>query len=169
MVSGGPRIRSGSPPDPNALRRERDGKEWINLPRSGRAGDPPEWPIETSQPSVAEVSMWARLWRKPQAILWEADGAVDLVALYVRAYLEAMEPFAPHAARTSVRQYAEMLLLTDASLVRAKVVINPDEMIAARRGAPAPAHARATGTTGSASGIRGRLNVVPPPPEGNDE
>jgi hypothetical protein len=44
-VKGGARARSGPAPDPNALRRERDGNTWIDLPAEGRAGPPPEWPL----------------------------------------------------------------------------------------------------------------------------
>ena len=38
--------RSGPPPDPNALHRERDGDTWTTLPKSGREGPIPEWPLE---------------------------------------------------------------------------------------------------------------------------
>lgn len=37
----------------------------------------------------AELSMWSRLWRKPQAVMWSRLGLEDQVAAYVRAYLEA--------------------------------------------------------------------------------
>jgi hypothetical protein len=46
MARGGARARSGPPPDPNALRRDRkDDAAWIILPAAGRQGDPPEWPL----------------------------------------------------------------------------------------------------------------------------
>ena len=37
----------------------------------------------------AEVSMWERLWRKPQAFMWEQLGLEDQVAAYVRAFIES--------------------------------------------------------------------------------
>jgi hypothetical protein len=44
-MKGGARARSGPPPDPQALRRDRDGKNWIVLPAAGRDGPAPEWPL----------------------------------------------------------------------------------------------------------------------------
>lgn len=47
MASGGARARSGPPPDPTALRRDRksDSAKWVILPAEGRQGPTPEWPL----------------------------------------------------------------------------------------------------------------------------
>ena len=45
MPRGGARIGSGPPPDLNALKRVRDGKEWVRLPQKGiSARSVPRWP-----------------------------------------------------------------------------------------------------------------------------
>ena len=75
MSSGGARARSGPPPDPNALRRDRpsDRDGWVTLPAEGRQGDAPEWPLVGQ--SDREAELWAAEWRRPQAVQWELTGA----------------------------------------------------------------------------------------------
>jgi len=121
--SGGARSHSGPPPNPNALRRQRDGKEWTKLPAAGRLEPAPEWPDEVSEASERELLMWRRIWMLPQAIVWEADRVHDMVAFYVRTYLEAMRPGAGAQARTFVKQMSEALLLTPATLAQQRYVI----------------------------------------------
>src|SRR5690606_10612763 len=87
MPKGGARTRSGPPPDPNALRRARDASEWTVLPAAGRQGPPPEWPLPTS--SRRERDVWAELWTRPQAVVWERQRQHHEVALYVRRLVEA--------------------------------------------------------------------------------
>lgn len=121
--SGGARTRSGPQANPNALRRQRDGKEWTKLPAVGRLGLAPEWPDEVAEPNDEELLMWRRIWMLPQACVWEADHAEDMVAFYVRTYLEAMQPRAGAQARTFVGQMSEKLLLTPGSLSQQRYVI----------------------------------------------
>jgi hypothetical protein len=121
--SGGARSHSGPPPDPNALKRQRDGKEWTKLPAVGRLEAAPEWPDEVDPANEQELLMWRRIWMSPQAIIWEADHVQDMVAFYVRTYLEAMHPRAGAQARTFVKQMSEALLLTPAALGSQKYVI----------------------------------------------
>jgi hypothetical protein len=47
MPRGGARVNSGPPPDPHALRRDRkdDVAGWRTLPRGGRRGQTPKWPL----------------------------------------------------------------------------------------------------------------------------
>lgn len=97
-----------------------------------------------------ELAMWERVWHTPQAVVWEADGAEDAVALYVRTYLEASRPEAPAALRTLVRQQAEALLLTPLALSQGKYVIDVPLPGAAEAypepgDAPAPAPGSADG------------------------
>lgn len=194
MPRGGARLRSGPPPDMNALRRERDGKDWTKLPAAGRTGDPPPWPLpedvvtavklertrqkaanlredwmhaegraaaalgrklEACEEELAvleataeraeadEQEMWRRLWRTPQALVWEADGVADLVAMYVRAFLEASQPDAAAQKRLVSKQFADSLLLTTPALHSARYVIVPtaeddEDDAPASPGKPAP-------------------------------
>lgn len=115
--SGGARSRSGSPPDPNALRRDRaDDKGWVELPSTGRGGDPPRFPL--SRPTQRELAIWAREWARPQAIMWSQLGLELEVAMYVRAVRRAESPKAPVALFSQVRQSMESLGITEAGLAR---------------------------------------------------
>ncbi len=112
MPSGGARNRSGPPPDPNALRRDRpsDAKEWRTLSAEGRSGPPPSWPL--SRATSRELQLWEREWRRPQAVVWEENGQELEVAMCVRSLRDAEKPNAPVAARTLVRQQMDALGLT---------------------------------------------------------
>lgn len=110
MPKGGARTRSGPPPDPNALKRERDAGEWTILPAEGREGATPDWPL--TEQSVREVVLWERLWRMPQALMWERYGQEFEVALYVRRLAEAEKPDSAVVLSTLVRQIADSLGLT---------------------------------------------------------
>lgn len=152
MTSGGARARSGPPPDPNALRRDRktDG-EWTLLPAEGRAGDPPVWPLTEQVPR--EVELWASLWCRPQAVQWEALGQQIEVALYVRRLGEAELPESTTALGTLVRQMADALGLTIPGLrVNRWKIAGDDKPAAKRDGHPAPS---ATGPN-----ARSRFTVV---------
>lgn len=99
--------RSGPPPDPNALRRDRDGKDWITLPES-RKGAVPAWPLDVA-PNAAEKALWKKMWRKPQAVMWEQQDQHLEVALYVRRFIEASQPKAPTSLTTVVKQMSDSL------------------------------------------------------------
>lgn len=118
MPKGGARAFSGPAPDPQALSRDRpsDRASWTILPASGREGEVPAWPL--SDPSVREIELWRRMWRKPQAIVWERNGQEDEVAMYVRSLTAAELPNAFVAARTLVRQQQEALGLSMPGLLR---------------------------------------------------
>lgn len=111
---GGARVRSGPPPDPNALRRERDKGEWRTLPAAGRTGDPPVWPL--TRQTARERDLWAAEWQRPQAVAWEDLGMAQQVALYVRTLVDAERPKATVASRTLVRQFWDALGLSVAGL-----------------------------------------------------
>lgn len=116
MPSGGARGRSGPPPDPNALRRDRDGGGWTTLPAAGRDGDPPAWPL--SRATRREMELWASEWRRPQAVMWERNGQELEVALYVRAVRVAEKVSAPVAARNAVIRMQEALGISLPGLAR---------------------------------------------------
>lgn len=117
MAKGGARARSGPPPDPNALRRDRpsDG-EWVSLPAEGRDGPPPEWPLE--QQTDREAVLWELFWSLPQAVMWERHRQEHFVALYVRRAAEAERRDAPTALTTLVKQMSEDLGISTGGLHR---------------------------------------------------
>ena len=119
MASGGARGNAGRVADPNALRRERSGDSasWTSLaPFDGPA---PEWPLsENLENGVREMTIWERLWRRPQASEWSRLGLEDEVALYARYLAEAEAPDASSAVRTLVKQHQELLGLSTAGLNR---------------------------------------------------
>lgn len=136
MPSGGARTRSGPPPDPTALRRDRksDG-EWTVLPTEGRSGAAPAWPLtEHDEPAAAarEASLWERLWSTPQAAQWEKLGQDLEVALYVRRLAEAEQPGATANLATLVRQMADALGLTIPGLRTNRWKIAADQVTAKR-------------------------------------
>jgi hypothetical protein len=118
------------------LRRDRksDG-EWLILPAEGRPGDPPAWPFPTF--NDREIELWATLWTRPVAVLWERDRQVEYVALYVRTFVEAEQREASASQRTLVRQMAGELLLTIPAMHSARVKIATDELADKRNDGPA--------------------------------
>jgi hypothetical protein len=147
MPKGGARTRSGPAPDPTALRRERDAGEWTILPAEGRKGATPDWPFE--EQSVREAVLWERLWRMPQALMWERYGQDFEVALYVRRLAEAEKPDSAVVLSTLVRQIADSLGLTTPGMRSNRWRIDrpseeeePTGSIEAPAGAPISARAR---------------------------
>jgi len=152
MASGGARARSGPPPDPNALRRDRpsDQAEWITLPAAGRPGDPPVWPLPSSV--KRERDLWARLWAMPQAVEWERQGLELTVGMYVRRFVIGEKRSAPPAALTIIRQLADSLGLTTPGLRANRWKIS-DSLVPAMGVAPVSSRAGLEST-------RNRLRVV---------
>ena len=149
MSSGGARATSGPAPDPMALRRDRDRSGWTHLPAEGRQGETPTWPL--SRPTARETALWDAEWRRPQAVMWEANHQELEVAIYVRTLRQAESPRASVAMRTLLRQHQEALGLSLPGLHRNRWII-------ATTAAPARP-AAATGTEGRPS-IRERMKVV---------
>lgn len=210
MPSGGARAGAGRKPDPNALRRQRDGKEWVKLRPEGRGDAPaPEWPLMPDAAEAAEVEfltekigqlredwgeaeakaarsiaakldkaerelailtariagrekqereLWERLWKLPQAAVWEADSTVLQVGLYTRAFLDAQRPGAGAAERTLAARLAGELLLTTPSLHAMRYVIDTTLSGAAPADLVGEAAARPKATT--STGGRSRFQVV---------
>lgn len=142
MASGGARARSGPAPDQNALHQK---GEWTELPRE-RFGAVPAWPMSTQTDREAEV--WAAMWRKPQAILWERDLMVEQVALYVRGLVRGEDLDAPTTLLTWLRQMGSELMLTPDGLARQRLRIRPAE---SKMNDDAPVRT---------SSVKGRLRVV---------
>lgn len=64
----------------------------------------------------AELALWEKLWRTPQAVEWEALGWLDEVALYTRWMVLAAS--GDLAAGKEARQYADRLGLTPLAMAR---------------------------------------------------
>jgi hypothetical protein len=150
MVKGGARTRSGPPPDPNALSRERDVGEWTVLPAEGRTAPAPTWPLVEQK--ARESELWAALWAKPQALMWERYSQEYEVALYVRRFVEAEEYDSSVALSTLIRQMADSLGLTTPGMRSNRWRISAEE--------PAPTARQSEGGPRRAS-ARDRLKVVP--------
>lgn len=149
-MKGGARTRSGPPPDPMALRRNRDRGEWLHLPAAGREGDPPAWPL--LRPTKRELQLWEQAWRRPQAIAWEANGLVVEVALYVRALRDAEKPKSIVAVRQLVKQMTDTLGLSVPGLRSNRWIIDAPNAAAPIDEAPEPDEAPAS--------ARARLKLV---------
>lgn len=117
-MAKGSSSRSGPPPDPHALRRDSDSKEWIDLPADGRQGDPPGWPL--SKATTRELLLWEQEWTRPQALMWEINGQEVEVAMFVRSLRQAEAPKAPTNLRTLVLRQMEALGLSIPGLLRNK-------------------------------------------------
>lgn len=126
MPRGGTRAGAGRPPDPESLRaleRPESYGEWIELPKSGRTGRVPAWPLPTAT-NPAERKLWNRLWKSPQAIMWEHLDQHVQVAMYVRRLIEAEDRGASSALTNTVLRMADSLGLSAIGLrsLRWKIV-----------------------------------------------
>lgn len=151
MAHGGARAHSGPPPDPNALRRDRE-SDWLLLPpRTGRA---PKWPLSVPA-TPAEETYWRTAWKTPQATQWAKHGLEVEVALYVRTLGEAEQPGAAANLRNLVKQLQENLGLSLPGLARYRWKIQGDSTAATASKTPAARPAR------GAPSSRTRFTVVP--------
>jgi len=109
MTSGGARPRSGPPPDPDALRRDRDASTWQRFPGT-REAPAPAWPL--THATKRELTLWAREWARGEANAWEAyDMAVE-VAMFVRNLREVEKPGASATSRNLLLRQMDSLGLT---------------------------------------------------------
>lgn len=111
--------RGGHIPRPDALKKRGN---WTVLPRECELPIPP-WPSALGRPLPTELTLWRKLWRRPVAHLWHRDWTLDLVALYVRAYIEAAQPDAPTPGRQFVRMMADSLMLSSGALQKLYFVV----------------------------------------------
>lgn len=134
MPKGGARINSGPPPDPNALRRDRnsDRDGWTTLPSGGYDGVTPSWPL--TEPNDREFTVWSEIWRTPQAAAWARLGWLHDVALYVR-FLVLSETGDLKAA-TETRQWSDRLGLNPAAMMRNRWRVAADQVSERRESTP---------------------------------
>lgn len=155
MVSGGARMRSGPPADPNALRRDRkDDADWVTLPVEGFTGDVPAFPLEkisvyevywsdkqrvkeydadaTDSLHERELDLWSELWRKPQAIMWDRLALKYEVAAYVRAFIESTSADSNSGLKTAVLRMAAEIGLSLPGMHQWRWKFAEDELSARR-------------------------------------
>jgi hypothetical protein len=118
MPSGGARVHSGPPPDPNALRRDRPGDKagWTTLPVEGRPGKAPVWPL--TEQTDREIELWVDLWSRPQAVMWERLGQEYEVAMCARMLARAEAPKSSVELLKTVKQFFDSLGLSTAGMLR---------------------------------------------------
>jgi hypothetical protein len=153
VASGGARGNAGRVADPTALRRERSGDSasWTTL--EAFDGPAPEWPLsENLENGDREMTIWMRLWSRPQASEWSRLGLEDEVALYARYLAEAELPDASSAVRTLVKQHQELLGLSTAGLNRLRWQLPagdaPKAAVAPKRKASSRARLKVVGNDG---------------------
>ena len=103
--------------------------------------------------------MWSKLWKTPQAIVWEEQGVERAVARYVRLSIVVESGDVPAAKVKSVMEQERTLLLELGSLLKAgyRITTNPQDPSPTVRSSPADAR-RAT-----LPSSRGRLRALPDP------
>lgn len=154
MPSGGARVHSGPPPDPNALRRDRPGDRagWTTLPVEGRPGDAPVWPL--TEQTDREIELWIDLWGRPQAVMWERLGQEYEVAMCARMLARAEAPKSSVELLKTVKQFFDSLGLSTAGMLRNRWRLS--EGAAGEQPTSAPSARR----TPARKSSRSRLKVV---------
>lgn len=158
MASGGRRARSGPAPDPLSRTSLVNGREFTILPLVHEIAAP-EFPLAeksifgmfsagemkakavdrdaTDASREAELKLWADLWKKPQAVMWDRLGLVYQVAAYVRAYVESTGPDSNSGLKTAaIRMEAELGISTSGMLQNGWVIEIPSS--APAHSGPAP-------------------------------
>lgn len=89
---------SGPAPKSNGQRRRRNAPRanTVKLPAAGRTGSVPDWPFQTIVPRG-----WPEIWSRPQAVMWESMGVIDLVARYVDLREKVTSPEFPESRNAS--------------------------------------------------------------------
>jgi len=129
-----------APPKSDAIRRNARTGPRI-LPREGRVGSPPPWPLP-DRATPREAALWKQLWATPHAAAWEHLGWTRVVGRYVRVLLGAEE--LNTACMAEARQLEDRLGLTPKAMRMLLWEIATDEVAEKRE----------------STGARGRLKAV---------
>lgn len=150
MTSGGARARSGPAPDPLSRTSLTKGREWIELPVGGCTTDAPGYPFDPDAEGAEHVlDFWAKLWRKPQAMMWHRLRLEDQVAAYAIAYLDSVKPGAAASMKTAVLRMETELGLSVAGMRQNGWIIgNPGDQQPSAPAAPKRSSRRKTGGRG---------------------
>lgn len=157
----------GPAPDPNARYRNgagsppgRKGNGLLRLPREGRKGNPPLWPLRaparSEDDSRHERQLWVEVWAYPQAVAWDSMNVVREVAMYCR--WSTLAEGGDLKAATESRMQADRLGLTAMAMKRLMWEIAKDEVGEQRGAREAPQ----AGTTARKSAGR-RIRAVDTP------
>lgn len=127
-MRGGARVNSGPlAKDPtNRRRRNAAAVNLQELPRDGYQGPVPDWPVP-SPPTESVAATWRSLWRRPQAAAWVGMGFENAVARLAVLTVAAMDPDAPSAVLTEVRQMEDRLGLNPAAMQRLRWKLADEE------------------------------------------
>ena len=153
MTSGGPRNRSGPPPNAASGRSDARGLTFEALPAEGFQGDPPEFPLPrrlvwlvyfvekqrireldeaaTAQVNARELELWEWAWRTPQAAAWAKPSEswrLHTVAMWVRTYVICEGSEATAADKSALHRFADQIGLTPAGLKENGWAIARDEL-----------------------------------------
>jgi hypothetical protein len=80
----------------------------------------------------AESELWALLWVKPQAVMWERLGMEFQIAAYCRAFLESVEVNAKAGIKTAVLRMEGELGLSVPGMASLRWKFAEDEVTALR-------------------------------------
>lgn len=117
MPKGGARTKSGPPQDPKSRTSERKGFTETTLPVTGFDGEVPDLLEYLPDASSRHMSIWDRLWRTPQACMWDRQPwLIPIVADLVRCQVRSEDPEAPAAWETPVQQKRTELGLTPSGM-----------------------------------------------------
>lgn len=115
---GGARQGAGRPPSTKSLAEAvRLEAGAIRILPKARTGAAPAWPL--TKATTREMVVWRRLWKKPQAVVWQEQGLDDEVAHYVRNFVVCEERDVPAARMTLLLQQRNSLFLTHGALLSA--------------------------------------------------
>jgi hypothetical protein len=111
----------------------------LKLPRGGRKGPTPKWPIPGGA-SVRVLKLWDELWHTPQAVAWEQLEWTRVVARYALVVLsaEALD----RVALGEARQFEDRLGLSPKAMRLLLWEITDDELAEARQTAATDARER---------------------------
>ena len=104
------------PPRSRNPRRGNKQPEWRTLPRAGRDGRPPDFPLPGFTDEL--LGVWAEFWSSPQADAWESLGWTRVVARYAKLLVVAEGDDAPVTLLGEVRQLEDRLGLTPMAMKR---------------------------------------------------
>lgn len=155
MPRGGARTGAGRPPDPGSLAEavRIEAGAIRTLPKT-RTGTTPPWPL--SKATSREKAVWASMWQRPQAIVWDEQLSHRQVAMYVRTSVEAEQPGATASLRNLLLRQENDLLLSHASLLRAGFRISVNPTASPTVSAKTPSAAKR-----NVPSARGRLRALP--------
>lgn len=97
-------------------RRQKFSEKVIRtLPKSGCDLPAPDWPL-INEPSKDELSLWLRLWKRPQAVVWHE--------------LQSYEPVARYVAQSVLSQHQESsaTLIRELRALEASLGLSPESM-----------------------------------------